>query len=509
MDCSICSTSFPSRGQATCASCARALVYQSRLDHLTHLLARESLQRSAGLVINPPLHIDAASLASGSDLVDITESATKQRHGRVLGETQAIEARCALVSQQLQVLNKQIKDAKAEKLSRMADHERRRSEMASEKLLLERRMPQLLEPLQTNARRLHRKLDKVHAKTREGRVKLCHETARLAGLKQRRRKSSQGQIVQDYTIGGVPIPDLRHLHSEPSLPSPLPIDHAVTDAEIAARPDQVTAALANVCRLLTTTCHYLSLRLPAEITPPHANYPHPTIFSVQSSYKAIDMLFPVNSTPHPAPQAPSSSSRLLEHRSLPKLRLLHLDKPLVRTAREDANNYNLFVEGVTLLAWDVAWLCRSQGLFVANSWDEVCDMGKNLCLLFRSQPGPSPPTDLSVTQNPPLPTPGFGELSHAAVHSNIKGPMGIALMRSWRLASPHRLIDKVKSHLLTEMSGAEWELIAESEWDVEREDEQAVLVGGMRPADVDPENVTKAKGSSGWTVLRGRGTNPA
>jgi len=87
--------------------------------------------------------------------------------------------------------------------------------------------------------------------------------------------------------------------------------------------------------------------------------------------------------------------------------------------------------------------------------------------------------------------------------------MGIALMRSWRLASPHRLIDKVKSHLLTEMSGAEWELIAESEWDVEREDEQAVLVGGMRPADVDPENVTKAKGSSGWTVLRGRGTNPA
>ncbi|KAF1353669.1 UV radiation resistance protein and autophagy-related subunit 14-domain-containing protein [Delphinella strobiligena] len=488
MDCSICSTSFSSRGQATCASCARALVYQNRLDHLTHLLDKESLQRTVGLVVSSPLHIDAASLASGSDLVDISESATKQRHGRVLGETEAIEARCAQVDQQLQVLNKQIRDARAEKLSRMAEHERRRSEMTSEKQLLERRMPQLLEPLQTNARRLHRKLDKVHAKTCEGRVKLCHETARLAGLKQRRRKTSHGQIVQDYTIAGVPIPDLRHLHT--------------------ARPDQVTAALANICRLLTTTCHYLFLRLPAEITPPHANYPHPTIFSVQSSYKGFDMLFPVISTPHAAPPTPSSS-RLLEHRSLPKLRLLHLDKPLVRTARDDPNNYNLFVEGVTLLAWDVAWLCRSQGLFVANTWDDVCDLGKNLCILFRCQPGPSPPTDLPVTQDPPLPTPSFGELSHAAIHSNIEGPMGIALMRTWRLASPHRLIDKVKSHLLAEMSGAEWELIVESEWDVEREDEQAVLVGGMRPADVDSENVTKAKGSSGWTVLRGRGTNPA
>ena len=42
------------------------------------------------------------------------------------------------------------------------------------------------------------------------------------------------------------------------------------------------------------------------------------------------------------------------------------------------------------------------------------------------------------------------------------------------------MVDKVRSHLLTEMTRAEWELLEEREWEEEREDERAVLVGGAR-----------------------------
>lgn len=203
-----------------------------------------------------------------------------------------------------------------------------------------------------------------------------------------------------------------------------------------------------------------------------------------------------------------SNSKLLEHRSLPKLRMLHLDRPLIRLAREDHVSYNLFVEGVTLLAWDVAWLCRSQGLANVESWDQVCELGKNLCLLFRTHSSAIDGHDLRPAHSQSIPTPQFGELSHAGTYNDVESPMGIALMRNWHLSSPHRIIDKVKSHLLNEMSGAEWELIAESEWDVEREDERAVLVGGRRPAD-DEISAVKDKSSSGWTKLKSRGTDAA
>lgn len=282
----------------------------------------------------------------------------------------------------------------------------------------------------------------------------------------------------------------------------------MTDHDPDARPDQVTAALANICRLLTMTCHYLSVRLPAEINPPHANYPHPTMLSIQSSYQGFDIPFPgaPNST---AASHTASASHLLEHhRSLPKLRLLHLDRPLKLLVREDMVSYNRFVEGVTLLAWDVAWLCRSQGLSTINSLSELCDLGKNLYTLFRehaiAQGGPNLPDAKGEAPVPPV----FGQLSHAATHTNIEGHDGVEWMSRWDLLPWHRLTDKLKSHLNAEMSGAEWEMIAESEWDVEREDEQAVLVGGRRPAeqDTDQQSVTadKGKSQSGWTKLKSR-----
>ena len=211
MDCGICHVAFSSRGQPTCASCARALVYKARLNHLTEVLARESCHVKVDAVVSSPSGSRSASLTPDANHVLVTDSAASHRLALVLGQIAAAEAHHDLVDQQVSHLKKQIHDARLSQASRRADHERRQAEIAAEKHLLKERRGRLLQPLQTSITHLSRKLDKIHNRTREGRVKLCHETARLAGLQQRRRQANSGQMVEEYTIGGVPIPDLRSL----------------------------------------------------------------------------------------------------------------------------------------------------------------------------------------------------------------------------------------------------------------------------------------------------------
>lgn len=213
MDCGICATPFASRGQPTCPSCARALIYQARLDHLTSLLARETLQNTAKVVLTEPHLIDTTALSSSPELVDLTEAAAKHKYAQILVDTQATDARCRMVGKETLRLTKQIEDARAEIRSRRTDHARRRQELAKEKHLLATRLPQLLDPVDAATRHARKKLDKVYSRTKEGRIKLCHETARLAGLYSRKRKTSDGHVVEEHIIGRVPIPDLRHLNS--------------------------------------------------------------------------------------------------------------------------------------------------------------------------------------------------------------------------------------------------------------------------------------------------------
>jgi len=216
-------------------------------------------------------------------------------------------------------------------------------------------------------------------------------------------------------------------------------------------------------------------------------------------------------------------SRILHNRSQPKLRLLSLDRPLPRLLKEDPATYSLFVEGVVLLAWDVAWLCRSQGLVTIGTWEAVCDIGRNLYRLFLAnsaeEAGPSTKSPKYSPDSGPA-IPKFGELSHSTSSRNLAGPSGMELVRAWPLPSLPHVIDKVKSHLLTEMSGAEWELLEEKEWNEDRVDEQAVLVGASTrrslesriglsvmtaTGGVEDDSGPRGRGASGWMKLKTRG----
>lgn len=263
------------------------------------------------------------------------------------------------------------------------------------------------------------------------------------------------------------------------------------------------------------------------------------IFSPSSSYLGRDFPFSGFTPSHSLSNSPSAS-RVSDTRSTPRPRPLHLSKKLSTLVKEDAVAYSLFVEGITLLAWDIAWLCRTQGLDVgAKSWDEVCAMGRNLWQLLVALPptikndvsgdryqantaktlgGPSSgeaPNDLA------LPASMLGRYSHNTAHSSLTAAGGTDFMRGWRLQSPLRVIEKVKAMLVSERTGAEWEVLEDKEWEIGSQQsdkvgelatlmEETVLVKELEQGNseltgaVESEDKEKGRSTSGWTKLKSR-----
>lgn len=232
----------------------------------------------------------------------------------------------------------------------------------------------------------------------------------------------------------------------------------------------------------------------------------------------------------------------------PRPRPLCVDKALPKLAREDYGTYSLFIEGVTLLAWNVSWLCHSQGLNLGSgSWEDVCDIGKNMWQLLVAPPGQgqsatlirtlggrdtqsklksskdSPRTTIQRTKSFPM----LGHYSHGTAHSFLSSSDGTEFIRSWRLPTPTNVVDKLKSTLLGEMASAEWELLDETEWTGAPSESPQLLphntahdlnvVRNFRGTITDTETIVSKlgfsdtpssplhpKGTSGWTKLRNR-----
>lgn len=258
-----------------------------------------------------------------------------------------------------------------------------------------------------------------------------------------------------------------------------------------------------MAHLLVLVSHYLALRLPAEIILPHRGYPLPTIFPLGSSYTVKEVPFPGLS---PSNSFSPTTSKNSGARPLPRPRPLFLDRTLPKLAKEDPAAYTLFIEGVALLAWNVSWVCRTQGLHVGHdSWEDVCEIGRNLWQLLVAPPAlakalagrdipvklptngkePHSRNGLQRTRSLPL----MGHYSHGTAHSFLGNAEGLEFMKTWKLVSPVKVADKLKSTLLSEMATAEWELLEEEEWDEEGANQPQnelegahVLVGTKQPS---------------------------
>ncbi|KAL4883613.1 UV radiation resistance protein and autophagy-related subunit 14-domain-containing protein [Aspergillus karnatakaensis] len=419
MSCDICIRAQTPRLRFLCPTCARNQLYQLRVDNATVLLDKEYLAQQVGSAVNP--------------------GSTRDKELREHERRDSVTEGSRLWGLQ-KVRNEQIRSS--ERIKILANH-------------IENRETGVLNGIRNNIKRTDHLWHSNHIKTAEARIFLCREAASLYGLRQKVRKRDNG-LKEYYTIGN-------NANTWTGAPS-----------------DHISTSFSYIAHILVLVSNYLSLRLPAEITLPHKNYPTPTIYTPSASYRPRELY---SMSLHDfLPGSPTTSCATDQH--TPRPRPLCIDKPLPKLAKEDPATYGLFIEGVTLLAWNVSWLCRSQGLNLASdSWEDVCDIGKNLWQLLVAPPGQSstlvraltgrdiqskmktpkdsPRTTIQRTKSFPM----LGHYSHGTAHSFLGASEGTEFIRSWRLPTPTKVVDRLKSTLLGEMASAEWELVEEKEWD--------------------------------------------
>ncbi|MCJ1284915.1 hypothetical protein MMC26_004252 [Xylographa opegraphella] len=527
--CQVCHRPGTSTLSLNCVTCARNTLYEPRLQHVQSLLSKEALGRE----VEHALIAGRASNRTHASARITYESSTSQSF--------EVVERIKTIQSHADILQVQIKEMRLDNAKRKAAHEKRRTLLGAAKRDLAEQEAKTAEPTQRAIAKTNHTWDILHTETVKSRVFLCREVASLYGLQQKKRR--KGVLGRDsYIIGGVPIVDIRDINT--------------TD------PLQITVSTACIAHLLHLTSHYLAVRLPAEISLPNAVHPYTQIFSPLSSYNNPAI-------PYPRTKLSPSSSTSNTNRPTSRARPLYLDKPPLNLATEDPIAYALFIEAITLLAWDLAWLCKTQGLDVSTrSWEDVCALGKNMWLLFVAPPTrptisritstttdavtktPSPNTIPStkapmikpseITHTAGIAALHLGHFSHGTNHSFLSAAEGSEYMRTWKLASPMRVIQKVKDALVSARMGADWEVLEEVEWEgeaLEREEagkaaavntnEPALprtLLGGTAVESGSPklsgtllarrsrraseaQEEGREKGRSGWMKLKSRGVD--
>ena len=520
MDCDICDRKFNARRTPFCASCTRARLYSPRIEQAAALLGREKSHTHVEAVVRPGNDGVLAALPEDADWDAITAGISSHSLERTKAEKEATENRIRDVTEKAEQLRRQIDEYKAFAAKQKESIEHRRNNLSTQRAKVERQELQKLEPGQPAIRKAKHRLNKVHTRTAEAREYLCKEVSALSGLK--KVKTADGKT--QYWLSGVPLPQLKDLNG---INGRIKIESE--DLNCLAGPHEViSASMDNLCRFLGICCHYLSIQPPAEIILPHNDFPHAAIVPIGSSYKTNNPRYPGLGSNQPTPEA----SRIILRSDLSRPRLLQLDRPLPQLQKEDPKAAALFIEGVSLLAYNLTWLCRTQGFGSSISFEDVCDLGRNLHQLFPGRDNKSRPplgrnfssatarTERSTADVADT-TLRIGSYSHGSSRHSLAGHEAEARFSDFKL-SVTKLTDQLKSYLRNETARAEWHIIEDTEWDEELEDERPVFVGGERrsldtkgpamsvmtvaPNDGNDEATTTAtaKGKSGWTKVRGR-----
>ncbi|PKX90901.1 Atg14 domain-containing protein [Aspergillus novofumigatus IBT 16806] len=522
MNCPICFRVSSSRLRFYCPTCACNQLYTLRIDNARVLLEKEILGRQLEKAL---LHQTSPTLSHRRSEECSTQSPNKvpcpQDVLQIINAKAESSTRRKELALQIQQLKSEIKDRQLGISQRRLTLARRRSDAESSKFQLESREIALLCGVQNTIKRTEHLWHSLHSKTAEARIFLCREVANLYSLRQW-IKQDGSETKETYVIGSVPIIDLRDLNGATAV--------------------QISTSFSNIAHLLVLVSHYLSLRLPAEITLPHRDHPVPTIHAPIGSYTSRQLILTATSA---QPHNPTSSTAhpLGFQSNHYQPRPLTIDRSLPKLAREDPGSYVLFLEGVTLLAWNVSWLCRTQGLNIASdSWEEICDIGKNMWQLLVAPPleaatlmrafAGRETQPMKLLRDPPrtsiqrtISFPMMGHYSHGTVHSFLGASEGTEFVRTWRLPIPLKVIDKLKSMLLGEMASAEWEVLEEKEWNDSEQISTRAPAQGSRSQpgdDVMPDknyvshlasasggpneldSTSRPRGSSGWTKLRNR-----
>lgn len=214
MECDICGKGLGPKVPLHCATCARSALYPLRIEHVTTLLDKEKLGKHVEAVANGTTDPAAQSISLSGLLVNTHESSKKLRLERTVAETTQTAERINLITEQVELLKRQMEEVKKEMAARKEAMARRRSDLASANHDVEARRNNELEKVLKSVRHANQRLERTHTQTVDARMYLCRAAAELAGLKEQKRISRDGTFKMGYFIGGIPITDLRNLHSE-------------------------------------------------------------------------------------------------------------------------------------------------------------------------------------------------------------------------------------------------------------------------------------------------------
>ncbi|KAI0545799.1 hypothetical protein F4679DRAFT_559846 [Xylaria curta] len=458
MNCDICErVHHPKRLPFLCAVDARNELYEGRIANAKILMEKEVIESQ----VNKLLADSDASLGSTA----MRRSSRAYLENCASEESKARETTERIIAS-ADRLRDEVAAARKEIEERRAAVARKRSAIASSSQGIPARRNRELDETRKAIKMTKYNWDREYEAMTQYKAALCMEVAKLYRLQRVRR----GNPVRfEYKIGGIDIVDLQNMNS--------------------VQPELLSASLGHITHLLFLASHYLAIRLPAEITPPHNDYPRPTIFSLSSSYQHGEVAFPGSS---PIPPDP----RDRQFANIPFPRPLFIDKPLTTLTKEDPATYNAFLEAVCLLGYDIVWLCRTQGVPVGdnnNNFDAFAGIGRNMYnLLINSslQRNPqqiaddigkqiavsdgSEPTELGKA------APRMGLYSHGSGHAFLGSATGNDLTRNFKLPNPIKLMDKLKSKLNHENTIPEWEVLEDDAWAPDDADD-GVLVGGARP----------------------------
>ena len=211
MQCDVCHRTASSKLPFNCTTCARDILYQPRLKHAQLLLEKESIEKQV------ERSIKGSAKSSSSSAPEKQGISPAWIVRRASAEKTTCEEQTETIHSHIQVLRQETQAMKADIAARRRTLQQKRLELVSAQQELSNFQNTAPEPLTARINKINYRWGKMHAKIAEGRLFLCREVADLYNLQHHRRKKGvKGRDI--YTIGGVPITDLRDLNS--TFPSP-------------------------------------------------------------------------------------------------------------------------------------------------------------------------------------------------------------------------------------------------------------------------------------------------
>ena len=200
MQCDICSRTPSGRLPFHCTICARNALYEPRIQLAQSLLNKESLGKKVAQAVGqaPPTEGPGAKPTWVIHGQTADRLVSQERTDQILDHVAALRTGIGA-----------LKDDIARRKAALAE---KRKNLGAAKRNLSQKRTETLAALDKDTRRTQQLWDISHRRTAESRYLLCQEVTDLLGLHQRKRR--KGSSTRDsYTIGGVPLYDLRDLNS--------------------------------------------------------------------------------------------------------------------------------------------------------------------------------------------------------------------------------------------------------------------------------------------------------